>query len=115
MAARVIHFGVDDCHRVTVLQGAGYDVKESLSLDRLRIDLKTERDVDAVFISEDDRSSTERAAELVRRHCEATLILFRRTQRELDEKKFDRVYSSLTPPQNWLLGTAELIEMKRAI
>lgn len=113
MIAKAIHFGVDDCYRVLVLQRAGYDVKQSPSLDALIIALQNERHLAAVFISEGDRGSTERAAELVRRFSAARVILFRSSQRSIDEGKFDRVYATLTPPENWLLATAESIRMTR--
>jgi len=113
MVAKAIHFGVDDCYRVLVLQRAGYDVKQSTSLDALTIALQNEKHVAAVFISEGDRRSTERAADLVRRFSPAGVILFRSSQRAIDERKFDRVYATLTPPQNWLLATAELIRISR--
>lgn len=114
MVAKAIHFGVDNCHRVLVLQRAGYDVKQSPSLDVLITALQSERHFAAVFISEGDRGSTERAADLVRRFSLARVILFRSSQRAIDEGKFDRVYATLTPPQNWLLATAESIGMSRA-
>jgi hypothetical protein len=120
MVAKAIHFGVDDCHRVLVLQSAGYDVKQSPSLDALitalqdERALQNERRVAAVFISEGDRRSTERAADLVRRFSPARVILFRSSQRAIDERKFDRVYATLTPPQNWLLATSEFIRMSRS-
>ena len=43
--ATVIHFGWDDGYRVQALQAAGYDVRESLSLDALRRDVERD-DVD---------------------------------------------------------------------
>jgi len=113
MVAKAIHFGVDDCYRVLVLQRAGYDVRQSPSLDALITALQNERHVAAVFISEGDRESTERAADLVRRFSPARVILFRSSQRAIDEGKFDRVYATLTPPQSWLLATAESIRTTR--
>ena len=114
MVAKAIHFGVDDCYRVLVLQRAGYDLKQSPSLDALIIALQNERHVAAVFISEGERGSTERAADLVRRFSPAGVILFRYSQRTIDDGKFDRVYATLTPPQNWLPATAEFIRMSRS-
>src|SRR5258708_16784159 len=39
MAARVIHFGPDDCHRLIVLESAGYAVDACDSLGQLRASL----------------------------------------------------------------------------
>jgi hypothetical protein len=114
MVAKAIHFGVDGCYRVLVLQRAGYDVRQSPSLDALIIALQNERHVAAVFISEGDRGSTERAADLARRFSPAGVILFRSSRRAIDEGKFDRVYETLTPPQNWLPATADFIRMNRS-
>jgi hypothetical protein len=110
MAARVLHFGWDECYRVQVLRSVGLEVKESDSLDRLSLDLKGNKPIDAVVVSEDDCRSAERVADLVRRHCAAPLILFRRHGDGLDQSKFDRVYASFAPPQVWVGETTALIE-----
>jgi hypothetical protein len=115
MAARVIHFGQDDCSRVQVLRSAGYEVREAGSLRDLSFDLQCDEHVDAVVVSEDYRRTAEQAAAVVRQHSTAPLILFRRFFDGLDESQFDRVFSPLMPPEKWLLGTAELIAVSRAI
>jgi hypothetical protein len=113
MSYRVIYFGWNDCHRVQVLRSAGYEVEELASLGELGLYLEKNVPVDVVVVSESDQRSAEQAAELVRRHSKAPLILFRRDQNALDEGKFDQVFSSLVEPQVWLKETAALIEHGR--
>ena len=115
MAARVIHFGWDDCYRVPVFRTIGLEVWEAESLDELSFDLQRGEKVDAVVLSEDDRETTERAAAVVRQHSTAPLILFRRFHDGLDESRFDCVFAPLVPPEQWLLQAAEMIAARHAI
>lgn len=113
MAARVLHFGYDDCYRVQVLRSAGYAVTEAMTLPTLERDLQLEQ-VQAVILSEDGPRIAERAADIVRQRSPAPVILFRRSLSDLDEGKFDQVYSCYVPPPVWLSRTAELIAASRA-
>ena len=63
----------------------------------------------AVIVSEDIEPTAERAADMVRRSALAPVILFRRSQRGIDERKFDKVYRCTTPPDVWLNEVAALI------
>ncbi len=115
MAARVLHFGWDDCYRIQVLRQAGYTVAEADSLEMLDLDLQRDPPVDAVILSDDDGNSMELAARVVRRRSAAPIILFRRSQRPLDERNFDLVFLSFVPPQIWLAETAALIARSREV
>jgi hypothetical protein len=109
MAAQVIHFGIDDCYRVHVFRATGFEVIEAKSLDELGVNLQRNRQVDAVIVSEDIEPTAERAADIVRRSVLAPVVLFRRSQREIDESKFDKVYTYMTQPDVWLNETVVLI------
>ena len=115
MAARVIHYGWDDCYRVQVLRSAGFEVWEAPSLSTLDLDLQRDEPVDAVIVSEESRQSTEQALEMVRRRSLAPVILFRRAEPDVDHEAFDRVYSWCVPPAQWLSQTAELIARGREL
>ena len=115
MAARVIHFGCDDCYRIEVLRSAGFEVRESQSIADLGIDLQRDDGLDAVFMSEDLGHDLEQAAEVARQYTQAPLVVFRRFSEPIDISKFDKVYSSLVPPWIWLRETAALIEQSRAL
>ena len=115
MAARVIHFGCDDCYRIEVLRSAGFEVRESQSIADLGIDLQRDDGLDAVFMSEDLGHDLEQAAEVARQYTQAPLVVFRRSSEPIDISKFDKVYSSLVPPWIWLRETAALIEQSRAL
>src|SRR5215472_14756591 len=108
-AATVIHFGSRDSYRVSVLRNAGYEVRESDSLDRLVTELERDQDLDAVIMSEVDPRHAELAAVLVRERSSAPLILFRRRDVRVDESQFDRVFSWLYPERFWLYETAVLV------
>ncbi|HKF50284.1 MAG TPA: hypothetical protein VKB38_23180 [Terracidiphilus sp.] len=114
-AATVIHFGDDDCHRVEVLRGAGYEVDEFNSLDRLRLHLVSRKHVDAVIVSEVEPRCAEQAAELVREHSGAALILFRRPDVTLDDSGFDRVFPSVARPPHWLFDTAVVVMQSKEL
>ena len=109
MAARVIHFGWDDCYRVPVLRAAGFEVEEAKSLGELGVDLQRKQAVDAVIVSEELEPTAELVAERVRKAVPVPVILFRRSQREIDERKFEKVYTCTTPPDVWLSEMAALI------
>jgi hypothetical protein len=115
MAARVIHFGWDDCYRVPVFRTIGLEVWEVESLDDLSFDLQHGERVDAIVVSEDDRETTRLAAAVVRRYSTAPLILFRRFHDGLDESGYDRVFAPMVPPEQWLLQAAEVIAASHAI
>jgi hypothetical protein len=114
MAAKVIHFGWDDCYRVQVLQRAGFAVTEAKTLAALDFDLQQGELADAVIVAEGTPHTTEGAADIVRLRTAVPLILFRRSQCDLDERKFDVVYPWCLPPEIWLARTAELITQKPA-
>jgi len=109
MGARVIHFGWDDCCRISVFPAAGFEVKVASSLDELSVDLQMADHVSAVVVSEDLEPTAELAADIVRRSGLAPVILSRHSHREIDEGKFDKVFECTTSPNIWLIETATLI------
>jgi hypothetical protein len=109
MDARVIHFGWDDCCRVPLLRAAGFDVREAKSLEEMSVALQKNEHLDVVVISETTQQSAEQVSEMAWRWSLVPVILFRRSQRPIDEKKFDKIYSCLTPPEIWLHETVALI------
>jgi hypothetical protein len=109
-AASVVHFGNRDLYRVPVLRNAGYEVRESDSLDRFRIELERDLNIDAVIMSEVKPRHAEQAAVLARERCTSPLILFRHPDVTVDESKFDRVFSWFYPESFWLFETAMLVQ-----
>jgi hypothetical protein len=108
-AATVIHFGSRDLYRVPMFWNAGYEVLESDSLDRLRIALEHDDDIDAVIMSEVDPRCAELAATLVRARSSVPLILFCHPHVRIDESQFDRVFSLFYPKSFWLYETTVLV------
>jgi hypothetical protein len=108
MAARVIHFGPDDCHRLMVLQSAGYAVEDCLSLGQLRASLAGD-EADAVLLSDGDGVAPEEAVALARGCSSAPVVLFCSTNQVYEDAAFDLVVHSLTRPEIWLREVDALI------
>jgi hypothetical protein len=114
MAARIVHFGADNCSRLLVLEHAGYDIDHCPSIVKLGLALTTEREADAVAITEDPKAPRREAIALVRSRSSAPLILFQ-TGSGYDESDFDLVIPALTPTHEWLEKIAAIIEQSRAV
>jgi hypothetical protein len=115
MAARVIHFGPDDCHRLIVLQSAGYAVDACNSLGQLRASLTAGDKADAVVMSDAEGVAPEEVASVARDHSLAPVVLFRGTNRVYEDSRFDLVVHTLTPPEVWLSEVNELIAKGRVL
>jgi len=114
MPAKVIHFGLDDCHRLMVLRSAGYTVDECRSVLQLREMLETGEVPDAVLISDCEGVSPLEAVTLARTFSPNPLILFRSTNLTYEDGGFDLVVPCLTPPAVWLSEVDAVIEKSRA-
>lgn len=115
MAARVIHFGVDQCYRLSVLRRAGYDVDRCGSLIQLCEVLEFAGEADAVMVNDSDGSVPPQAISLARTRTSAPIILFPNSSRIYRTADIDLVVPSFTPPEEWLLDLANLIVRSRAI
>jgi hypothetical protein len=111
---RIIHFGKDDCHRLSVLRSAGYRVEDCRSLRTFREALTADGGPDAVFITETDGNLQGEAISLAQSSSSAPLALFRRSHSDLSGGSFDLVIDSLTPPTYWLEEIGELIARSRS-
>jgi hypothetical protein len=117
MAARVVHFGLNDCYRVDVLKTAGYSVDHCQSIERLHSNLIQFPDPDAVAIAEWEGMEPEvsLAVRIARATCAAPLILFRRQDGYVKTSDFDLVIPPLAPITAWLGDLETLINSSRAI
>lgn len=115
MAARIIHFGADNCHRLWVLKSAGYFIEDCQSVVQLHAALQSGSDPDAVAFTENERFAPEEAVAVTRSHSSAPLILFRETHNDCMESVFDLVVPVLEPPETWLNSVAALIARRRAV
>jgi hypothetical protein len=115
MATHILHIGTDDCHRAAVLQSAGYDVEEHVSLQQLGAALDEMPGADAVILSESENIAPEVVVRLVRECSAAPTIYFRRSNRRVVKPEyFDLVIPPLTPPEKWLKQVSTLLERVRA-
>ena len=115
MAARVIHFGVDDCYRLSVLRRAGYDIDDCRNLVQLRAALESKREADAVMVNDSSGSIPEFVISLARSRSTAPIILFPNSSRTYSTEPVDLVVPSFTPPEDWLLDLANLIVRSRTL
>jgi hypothetical protein len=115
MAARVIHFGPDDCHRLMVLRSAGYALDGGVALEQLLASLVAGSRADAVLLSDGDGIAPEDAASLARSCSSAPVVLFSGTNRAYEGAVFDLVVHSLTPPEVWLYEVDALIANRRVL
>lgn len=113
VAARVIHFGIDDCHRLSVLRRAGYDIEKCSNLIEFETALDT--GADAIMVDDGDGSVPEDVISLAHTRSAAPIILFPNITREYPIQEVDLAVPSLTPPHEWLLGLANLIIRTRAL
>jgi hypothetical protein len=91
MAARFIHFGPDDCHRLMVLRSAGYTVDGCVSLPQLRRLLLAGGEAEAVLLSDGPGVLLAEAASLTRSCSSAPMVLFSGTNRTYEGMSFDLV------------------------
>ncbi len=115
MAARVVHFGYDECRRLLVLHMAGYAVDDCPSIRKLRSVLQEPGQTSAVLFTGQDEKERKEAVTLARAQSCAPLILFETCNAPGDESDFDLVIPPLTPPQEWLAKIAATIQQRRSI
>jgi|HubBroStandDraft_5_1064220.scaffolds.fasta_scaffold85200_3 hypothetical protein len=115
MGPRIIHVGLDDCHRIAVLKNAGYEVVGCNTNSLLHAALVGVHEISALLISEsDDAESSDDAISLTCSNSTAPLILFQSESRRYDESEFDLVIRRLTAPREWLSEIAMVIEQRRS-
>ncbi len=114
MAAKVIHYGADDCHRLMVLRSAGYSVDECHSLVQLRDCLARGAQADALLLSDAEGVVPNDAIALARTQSSAPVVLFRSTTLAYEDTGVDLIVHSLTPPEVWLEEVDALLEKCRA-
>jgi hypothetical protein len=108
---QIIHYGVDDCHRVPVLQFAGYSIADCRSsIAQLRAALQSTEYTGAVVMTEIEDLAPQRAVSIARSASTAPLVLFPGRASSIFESEFDLVIPALTPPEQWLSDMAALIE-----
>jgi hypothetical protein len=115
MAAKVIHFGPDECHRLMVLRSAGYSVEDCRSLAELRAILDAGAAADALLMSDAEGVDPQEAIAVARSRESLPVVLFRSTNLTYQESGIDLVVHCLTPPEVWLNQMDSLIERSRIL
>lgn len=115
MAARLLHFGPDDCNRLIVLQSAGYAVDLCSSFQDLQSAFDGSLRPDAVLMTANGDTVHREAISLVRSYPPTPLILFERSGYSIQETEFDLVVPALTSPSEWLRKIADLIQYSRTL
>ena len=116
MIARIVYFGIDDCHRIAVLRSAGCSVDEcGGSIALLHAALTGPRQVDAVVIGETDAVEPHEAISLTRATSVVPLVLLESVKPHYDVSKFDLIVPCLTDPEKRLSDIGTIIEQRNAI
>ncbi len=115
MGARIIHFGLDDCHRVPVLKCAGYSIADCQSIAQLRTALESTQEAGAVVMTRIEDLAPRFAISITRATSAAPMVLFPGRASSILEPEFDLVVPALTPPEQWLSEMAALIDRSFAI
>ncbi|MGO9434465.1 MAG: hypothetical protein ACLPH3_09320 [Terracidiphilus sp.] len=102
MAANLVYFGEDTCHRLAVLARAGYSVKNCSSVCDLGFALDDPNETEAVLMADHNGHLPQDAIALVRTCSSVALVLFRESNDTYCESPFNLVVPSLTPPEQWL-------------
>jgi hypothetical protein len=113
MPARVIHYGPDECHRLMVLESAGYAVEDCDCLEKMRGLLADGTAADAVLVSDGHGVSLREVVVVARANSSLPVILFLNTNLAYDDAGVDLVVHCLTPPEVWLNDVESLIEKTR--
>lgn len=109
MAARILYFGRDTCHRLPVLVRSGYAVVNCISHEELCAALQSAHAPAAVLMADNNPGTAQQAISLLRSRSPVPLVLFRDSYRVLVESPFDLVIPTLTPPAQWLADIASLL------
>ena len=115
MAANLVYFGVDTCHRLRVLARAGYTVENCYSALQLEAVFDSSCPAEAVLMTDHEGKLPQDAITLTRSRSDAPLILFRDSNHSYAETAFDLVVPSLTAPGQWLKQIAVLLEESRLV
>jgi hypothetical protein len=119
MTTRVVHIGTDQCHRVLVLESAGYEVDGCNSVEELQRAFKRVESLAAVLVSESQGAVYRDLIREVRECSDAPLVLFRETLHRFtepdEEPLFDLEVPVLEPPEAWLPDLATLIARSREL
>jgi hypothetical protein len=113
MTASIVYFGVDTCHRLPVLQRAGYSVENCCSVLQLDAVFDSGHPAEAVLMTDHEGNLPQDAITLTRSRSAARLVLFRDSNCSFAESAFHLVIPSLTPPEQWLQQIASLLEESR--
>src|SRR5690348_18460840 len=115
MTARVIHFGEDRWHRISLLRKIGLAVDLCETPGELVATLCTGTDPDAILISQSRLFDPFTAKSLARSVSRAPVVLFPYHGHDPVDSEFDLVIPPLTRPDEWLQELWKLIEQSREL
>ncbi|MGA7107300.1 MAG: hypothetical protein WBV28_19415 [Terracidiphilus sp.] len=111
MAARIIYFGPDTCHRLPILSNAGYTIENCTSVEQLHAALTLDQ-ADAVLLT-DSGNDVPEAIDFLGSHSALPLILFCDSQSNSPGSGVDLIVPILTPPSLWLAEIQTLLDQSR--
>jgi len=113
-SATLLHVGHDFCHRIPVMEKAGFIVcRSACSIDAVRGALMPAQDFGAIAFENDTGPVANEVVSVARELFIVPIILFENPSVDCDERAFDLVIRKLTPPAIWLAALASAIEESR--
>lgn len=114
-SATVLHFGLDQCFRLRVLESAGFAVEDCPSLDTLSAELL--RKPDALVLEDEPAAQVMKAISLSRLYPNVPLVLFRSSEPVSEGLacSADLTIPSFTAPELWLREIEDLVERTRTL
>ena len=91
IAARVLHFGTDDCNRLLVLRSVGYSVDLCPTVEEFHSLMQKRTGADAILVAGVPVRERRQVVTLTRERSHAPLVLFNTSYDYADEGKFDLV------------------------
>jgi hypothetical protein len=113
MAPKLIYFGADTSHRLSVLRASGYVVDNCMSPSELIAALNSGAEILAVLCSDGDGETIVNAIDDGRAPCPAPLVVFSDSCSLCDGVGYDFIIPNLTAPTEWLQDIAALIGQRR--
>jgi hypothetical protein len=111
-AARIVHFGHDECHRLDVLRQAGYEATLCLSEPELVQQVEAVAPVAVLFPRVPAKPQNIRE---LRNRTDIPFVVFTGSMRMAEAGSFDLVIEPVTRPEEWLERLAGVIQLSREL
>lgn len=109
----LVHFGLDQCFRIPVLEKAGFRIADCDSLDALSLQLMQQPK--ALLLEDEPLAEIDCAISLSRSYADVPVVYFRCSPDIPAIRSKDLVIPSFTAPDDWLREIRELVARSQAV